>query len=318
MKNKIRNVTIALLSAGTIMLSGTAVNASYTYESPETNGIEQKVEKEYGKAVKIRVIEISGKDSLGTVEDKAREITFEDGTIVTYHRDHGKNKTVQKYVNGKNITEEYEKLYRKDWKITGRKVRYEKDGAKITEDFWLNAANTDIELHQVIVEKPTNDGKTVEWYWGSGYFKGKAPDAIDIITEKVIYPKGTTDTKSDEYYYNQNEGLEGKEFFDEKSYYSIERKYVEEKTTSGKVTRRKFETILTDFEGRIEKRIEQDYKPFSSVLCDGKIDFRWSIQQTHDGTYEKIDYDGDGIADEEIHKKVTTIYLNPESEGETR
>lgn len=309
MKNKIRNLAISVLAAGSMMLSSTPVNASYSYEKPETNGIEQKIDKEYGKPIKIRVIEVSGKDSLrDVVEDKTREITYEDGTIVTYHGDYDDSKTVERRVDGKKITERMEK-YKSKWKIHDRKVEYERDGTKITEDFWLNSANTDIELHSIKVEKPTKDGKTVEWYWGNKYLKGEAPDAVDIITETVIYPKGTKLKESREYYNKQNEGLDGKEFFEDKLYTSIERKYIEEKNLDGLVTRRAFETILTDFDGKTEKRIEQDFEIFKRPICDGKIDFRQSIQQKYDGVREKIDYDGDGVADEEITKKITTIYL---------
>ena len=73
--------------------------------------------------------------------------------------------------------------------------------------------------------------------------------------------------------------------------------------------RRAFETIVTDFNGMTEKRIEQDYEPFNIVKCDGKVEFRRSTQQTHDGIHDRIDYDGDGIADDEITTKITTIYL---------
>jgi len=308
MKNKIRNLAISILAAGTMVISSTAVNASYSYHKPETNGIEHKIDKEYGKPVKIRVIEISGKDSLGTVEDRAREITYENGTIVTYHGNYDGKKTVEIMIDGKKITERME-MYKNKWKIHDREVEYVKDGVKIEE--WLSPLyGEELVIRHTKLEKPTKDGKVIEWYRGDDYQKGKKPDSVDYITETIIYPKGTKESDSDDYFYNQNEGLEGKRFFTQKSYWRIERKLEEEKNSSGEVVRRTFETILTDWDGKkTEKRIEQDYEPFKRPIVDGKIDFRRSTQQTRDGIYDRIDYDGDGIADEEITKKITTIYL---------
>lgn len=311
MKNLTKNLAITLFAAGTMLLSSAFLNkteASYAYRSPEANGIEQKVDKEHGKAKKIRAIEVSGKVGEYIVEDTAVEITYEDGTIVTTYGCYGTKKVIERTVGGKKIIEKYEKNSKEGWEITDRTLQYEKDGAKITESFW-RGETIGLEIHNTSVKKPTKDGKIVEWYWGNNYLQGKNPDATDHITETVIYPKGTKRSESKEYCYNQNEGLK-KEFFEEKSYDSIERKLIEYKTESGKVVRRTFETILTDFDGMTEKRIEQDYEPFKTPLCDGKIDFRLSIAQRPYGTCEKIDYNGDGIPDEEIYKRVSTIFLD--------
>jgi len=315
MKNKIKNLGIAVLSVGALLASGTAADArDYTNEKTESRGIEQKVEKEYGRAVKIRVIDISGKDHDRIVDDTSREITFEDGTIVTYHHGQGREKTVERMAGGKRITERFENPRsgpgKDTWEIHERTVEYEKGGASIREDYWLNSFNTGIELRYVTVEKPANDGKIVEQYQRNDYFEGKKPWDVTIITEKAIYPKGTDNSKSMEYFESQNEGLDGKEFFEKSFYRQIERKCIEEKTPSGAVTRRKFETLLTEFGGRTEKRIEQDYKLFERPICDGKIDYRRSTKEMPGGTYDRIDYNGDGIADEEITRKITTIYLD--------
>lgn len=309
MKNKIKNLGIVILSAGVMLLGSTLpVNASYTYHSPEANGVEHRIEKEYGKVKKIRVIEVSGKDSMGIVEDKAREITYEDGTIVTYRGNYSGNKTVERVVDGKKVTERLEKPYKSNWILKERSLQYEKDGAEVEE--WFTTMDGDeLVLRHIKVEKQTNSGKTIEWYWGNDYRKGEKPDVTSFITETIIYPKKTSENNSTDYYHNQNEGLDGKKFFTHKSYWSIERKLVEEKNEEGKVSVRRFETILTDFDGMTEKRIEQDYELFKRPTCDGKIDFRQSIKQKLDGTYEMIDYDGDGVPDEEVCKKVTTIYL---------
>jgi len=309
MKNKMKKFAVTLLAAGTMMFSGALpASASYTYHSPEANGIEQKVEKEYGKAKKIKIIEVSGKDSFGIVEDSAIEVTYEDGTFVTHYSP--SRKTVEKSVDGKKIIEEYDKPYRGNWRIIDRTIQYEKDDTKV-EEWFTTMGGDELVLRHTKVEKPTKDGQIIEWYFGSDYHKNEEPEYIDTISEKVIYPKGTKYCDvEDEYNQKRNDGLEDKEFFEYKFCKSIERKFFEEKNKRGEVVRRWFETVLTDFSGKKEKRIEQDYEPFKRPICDGKIDFRQSIDQKRDGTYEKIDYDGDGIPDEEIHKKVVTIYLD--------
>lgn len=309
MKNKMKKVAVTLFAAGTMMFSGALpASASYTYHSPEANGIEQKVEKEYGKAKKIKIIDVSGKDSFGIVEDSAIEVTYEDGTFVTHYSP--SRKTVEKSVDGKKIIEEYDKPYRGNWRIIDRTIQYEKDGTKVEEWFSIMGGDELVPRHTK-VEKPAKDGKTVEWYFSRDYHKGMEPEYTDYITETIIYLKGTEYYKvEDEYNQKRNDGLEGKEFFEYKFCKSIERKFFEEKNKHGEVVRRWFETILTDFSGKKEKRIEQDYEPFKRPICDGKIDFRQLIEQTHDGTYEKIDFNSDGIPDEEINKKVVTIYLD--------
>lgn len=309
MKNKIKTLAVTLFAAGTLILSGAFPATAYDYKSPETNGIEQRVDKEYGKAKKIKVINISGKDSLGIVEDKAREITYEDGTVVTYHGDYDGEKTVEKTVDGKKIIEGYKK-FNKEYRLSDRTIRYEKDGAKIEDWFSFLSESSGLVLRHTEVKKPTKDGKKVEWYGGSDYYKGIEPGYISYITETIIYPKGTGFKESMDYFKNQNEGLGDKRFFDIEFYHLIERKLIEEKNEAGGVVSRMFITALTNPSNEeFETRIEKDYEFFKSSLCDGKIDFRQSISKSKDGTYEKTDYNGDGIPDEEIHKNVTTIYL---------
>lgn len=316
MKSKIKNLGIVILAAGTMIVSSALQSkAAYVYESPETNGIEQRVDKEYGKAKKIRVIEVSGKDSFGLVEDTAIEITYEDGTIVTtqgHSRMLRSKKIVEKTVEGKKIIEEYDK-FNKEYRLSDRTIQYEKDGAKIEDWFSFMSESSGLVLSQTKVEKPTKEGKTVEWYFSKDYYKGMEPAYTYCITETTIYPKGTGFKESMDYFKNQNEGLGDKRFFDIEFYHLIERRVIEEKNKHGKVMSREFVTTLTNPRNKeFETRIEKDYESFKSSLCDGKIDYRKSVRKEWNGVYEKTDSNGDGIPDEEIHKKVRTIYLEEE------
>lgn len=320
MKSKIKNLGIAILAAG-IMIIGSALpsKAVYVYESPETNGIEQRVDKEYGKAKKIRVIEVSGKDRFGVVEDTAIEITYEEGTVVTtqgYSRmlkSLPSKKTIEKTVDGKKITEEHDK-FNKEYRLSSRTIQYEKEGAKIEDWFSFLSESDGLVLRETKVEKPTKEGKTVEWYGGSDYYKGMEPAYTHHITETTIYPKGTGFKESMDYFKNQNEGLGDKRFFDIEFYHLIERKVIEEKNQAGRIISREFVTTLTNPNNEeFETRIEKDYELFKSSLCDGKIDHRKSVRKDwNGGVYEKTDSNGDGIPDEEIHKRIRTIYLEEE------
>lgn len=323
MKNKVKkNIAITLFTAGTMCFSYAfpAKTEGYFYKRPESNGIEQKVDKEYGKIKKIRIINVDGKDKYGSIIDEIVEITYANGTIVTTQNltgIFGPKRTVERTADGKRIIEEYHAGRERDeWNLTDRIVRYESKGAKIEDWYsfkqipekdettgkWIRKKR--LLLRGTKVEKLSKDGKIIEHYNASDYHEGKKSEYVNYISEKIIYPKGTTFDESGDYFSNHHD------FFDARFYDLIERKLIEERNEAGKVVRRRFVTILRDDNrGNIETRIEQDSKFFEDPICDGKIDLRQSIKNYRDGVYEKTDYDGDGVADEEIYKKIITLYF---------
>jgi len=300
MKNKLKNITIAFFAAGT-MFFNYPISKADTYS--EAIGLEQSIEKEYGEIEKIKMI--NEKEDEGAFDTDSVEITYKDGTIVTVEPDndffwmYAPKKTVEMTVGKKKTIEEYYK-FNNSWDIADRTIIFESNGAKITSHYSLNVSKTELEIMHTKVERQDK----IEYYHANDFFNKKEPFVIEYITEKIIYPKGTTLAESKEYFDNQNK------FFKKISYDSIERKLIEERDENGELLRKKFITIL-DYKGvkDYEVRIEHDHTPLFSPHCDGSIDYMQSITKLREGVSKKTDLDGDGNIDIEITKRVITIYF---------
>jgi len=325
-KMKKKKLAVALLAAGTIMfssLSPSQAEGKYYYEADEATGIEQKVDENYGKVKQIKTITEEGKDKRGSFHDDIVETTYVDEngletkiTVHGYNNIFGPEKIIERNVDGKKIVEEYDIIGAKkgSWKLSSRVIEYDLNGAKVTE--WYNGKKydgimgDDLNLRTTLVERKTEDGKIIEYHWGKKYYEGKEPDAMDLIKETIIYAKGTSRNDSVDYFENQEGECPNADFFDTLWYDSIERKKVEtfHIGTDNILERVRYETRVK-YQGKedYELRVEQDYGVFERPSVDGKFDYFRSVTRTRDGVYDATDFDGDGIADETVEKKIFTI-----------